>query len=773
MSIAVTDDHLALAATVRRFVEARCPPAVARADLDAVHERRPAFWDELAALGWLGLHIAEADGGQGFGVPELAVVVEELGRAGAPGPFLPTVLAADAVSEGGTNELRSEVLPELSCGRAIGALAMPGCSVLRATAPDGDGTIVVSGTVRPVLGGALADWLVLPVAYGDDERWCVLATAEVTTVELASMDPTRRCAAVSMEGVSVPACRQLDPSAGARSRDVIAALVAAECAGGAAWCVETASAYAKVREQFGRPIGQFQGVKHRCADMLVATEQARAVAWDAARALDEARPGQSGGDGIGGVGGTDRGIGAGGAGEPEGSSASDGAGGASLAAAIAAAVAPDAFCSVAKDCIQVLGGIGFTWDHDAHRYLRRATAMRQLLGGTAPWRRRVADAAASGQRRRLHLELPGGDEAVLGEVRTTVERIARSHGVERRAALVETGYLVAHWPPPWGRAAGPVEQLLIDAELDRAGVHRPHLNVGAWAAPTIVAHGTPAQQERWVRPTLLGQISWCQMFSEPGAGSDLASLTTRAVRAKGGLELSGQKVWTSLAADADWGICLARTQTGAPKHLGITYFVVDMTSPGIEVRPLRELTGHAMFNEVFLSEVFVADDAVIGEVDGGWALARTTLANERVAMGAGSSFGGGIEALLTLIGDGAHLGPVELGPVALDELGSLLAEAHSVALLGLRATARALAGVGPGPESSVRKLLGVEHDQRTQEFGLGLLGAEGATTEGSAAHWALGFLANRCLTIAGGTSEVQRNVIGERLLGLPRDPEPR
>jgi len=231
-----------------------------------------------------------------------------------------------------------------------------------------------------------------------------------------------------------------------------------------------------------------------------------------------------------------------------------------------------------------------------------------------------------------------------------------------------------------------------------------------------------------------------------------------------------------MARQAQWAMCLARTtdrSSGSDRHFGITYFVVDMKSEGLDIRPLREITGEAMFNEVFLSDVFVPDDCVIGEVDHGWPLARTTLANERVAMSTGSSFGGGVEALLALIG------PTTPDPVTLDRTGELVAEAHSLAVLGLRTTARAVTGsagprghqqgAAPGSESSVRKLLGVEHDQRVQEFGLLLLDAEGATTDGPAGPWTYGFLANRCLTIAGGTSEIQRNVIAERLLGLPRD----
>ncbi|MCB1041017.1 MAG: acyl-CoA dehydrogenase family protein, partial [Acidimicrobiales bacterium] len=263
---------------------------------------------------------------------------------------------------------------------------------------------------------------------------------------------------------------------------------------------------------------------------------------------------------------------------------------------------------------------------------------------------------------------------------------------------------------------------------------------------------------------------------EPEAGSDLAALATAATRAPGddGWLLNGQKVWTTMAKEADWGICLARTNPTAPKHQGISYLIVDMRSDGIDIRPLRELTGMEMFNEVFFDDCFVPDDCVIGEVDGGWPLARTTLANERVSMGSGSSFGGGIEALIGLVAERIASGLLDgEDPILLDDLGALVAEAHALAVMGLRTAARSLSGAQPGPEASVRKLLGVEHDQRTQEAGLSLLGPEGATVAfGAPSQWTFGFLANRCLTIAGGTSEIQRNVIGERLLGLPRDPEP-
>jgi alkylation response protein AidB-like acyl-CoA dehydrogenase len=708
LSIAIGEDRLALLDSVRRFVGARCTPAVVRAAVDADKETLPPFWDELAELGWLSLHLD-------YGFAELAVVLEELGRAMAPGPFLPTVWASATLRECD----RPQLLTALADGSLVGTVALGTALEWR------DG--VVSGKLSPVLSGMLADVVIAPVTIDGDERWCLLRSDAFTATATESLDPTRRLGSLTVDG-------DADLLAGltrARVQQLGAALTAAECAGAATWCIETAAAYASVREQFGRPIGQFQGVKHRCANMLVAVEQARSVAWDAASALDASL-------------------------DPDE---------VALATSIAGAIAPDACATVAKDCIQVLGGIGFTWEHDAHLYLRRAMALRQLLGGPSPWRADVATAALRGVRRPLRVELPPEADDIRAEVRSFVDEVAALPRDEQRARVVDAGYFMPHWPPPWGRDARAVEQLVIDEELRRAHIRIPNLAVGAWAAPTIVAHGTPEQQERWVRPTLLGTMAWCQLFSEPEAGSDLAALRTMGTRTDGGWLINGQKVWTSMAVDADWGICLVRTNPTAAKHLGITYLIVDMRSEGIDIRPLREMTGLEMFSEVFLDDVFVPDDCVIGEVDGGWPLARTTLANERVAMGSGSSFGGGVEGLLALAAErGAD------DALVLDQLGALVAEAQTVALLGLRSTQRAVSGARPGPEASVRKLLGVEHDQRTQEMGLALLGPEGATTEGPAAQWTFGFLANRCLTIAGGTSEIQRNVIAERLLGLPRDP---
>ncbi|MFL6204579.1 MAG: acyl-CoA dehydrogenase [Acidimicrobiales bacterium] len=735
MSIAIGEDHEALLGTARRFTAERIPPAVVRAAVDGKQEGLPPFWDELTGLGWLGLAVPEDLGGQGYGIAELVVVLEELGRVVAPGPALTTAWVATVL--GRHSVLRGEpavddAIADLVAGRRSAAVAFD-ADVTRLA----DGTVTVSAT--PVLEGGSADLLLAGSADSalGRGRWWLVDLSDAATTPVDALDPTRGLATVTATKVSATPLPLLERS---QVEAVGTVLLAAEGCGVGSWCVDTAAGWARDRKQFGRPIGQFQGVKHRCANMLVALEQARALTWDAALELDD----------------TD----ATGVGPPE-----------SIALGAVRSLVPDLIVDLAKDCIQVLGGIGFTWEHDAHLYLRRATAARQLFARTGSARRDLASAALAGARRHLTLDLPEDVESLRREIAALADDIAAAPREERRLLLADAGLIVPHWDPPWGRSASAVEQLVIDQELRRVKVRVPHLQVGGWAAPTIAAHGTVEQQERWVRPTLLGTIAWCQLFSEPEAGSDLAALTTTGTKTDGGWLLNGQKVWTSMAKEADWGICLVRTNPTAAKHLGITYVIVDMRSPGLDIRPLREMTGLEMFNEVFLDDVFVPDDCVIGEVDGGWPLARTTLANERVSMGSGASFGGGIEALLGLVGQRIESGDLDGEDLLLlDRVGALVAEAHSLAVLGLRTTLRSLTGAKPGSEASVRKLLGVEHDQRTQELGLTLLGPEGATTLGAAAQWTYGFLANRCLTIAGGTSEIQRNVIGERLLGLPRDP---
>ena len=337
--------------------------------------------------------------------------------------------------------------------------------------------------------------------------------------------------------------------------------------------------------------------------------------------------------------------------------------------------------------------------------------------------------------------------------------------------LAEAGYVVPHWPAPWGLGAEPSDQLAIDAALSAAKVKRPHNPIGiGWAGPTLMAAGTEAQQQRWLPGLLSGDEFWCQLFSEPGAGSDLSALSTRAVRDGDEWIVTGQKVWTSYGHLAKWGILLARTDDAEDRHHGITYFICPMDAPGIEVRPLVDMTGNHTFNEVFFDEVRVPADHVVGAVDDGWRLAMVTLANERVSLsGDGLMWGMG-----PVIGDLVALARrIGVGPVDRARLASLWARSETLRMLKLRLVAAALAGRTPGPEASVRKALADEVGQDAAGLAVDLLGMAAVT--GCVApqdlQWSWCFTFSPSLTIGGGTSVVQRNIIAERVLGLPRDLE--
>lgn len=716
MVATVTDEQFAARELVRDWARnATSGPggtaairAVEQGDTDAW---RPVF-ARLADLGLFGVAVSEDAGGAGGSVEDLCAMVEEAAKALVPGPIATTALATLVLTD-------PEVLSRLTSGERFAGLALEGGARL-----DGGS---VSGTVDFVLGAATGGLLLLPAGG----QWVLVDTAAdgVSVEPLQATDFSRPLARVVLS--SAPAT-PVDVSR-ERIENLTATVLAAEAAGITRWSLDTAVAYAKVREQFGKPIGSFQAIKHLCAEMLCRAEQAEVAAADAARAASAA------------------------------SDAED-ADQFAIAAALAASVGIAAAKANVKDCIQVLGGIGCTWEHDAHLYLRRAHAIGRFLGGSRGgperWLRRITALTQDGVRRRLSIDLTEV-ESQRAEIATTVAEIAALPVEKRQVALAQAGLQAPHWPKPYGRAASPAEQLLIDQELAAAGVERPDLVIGWWAAPTILEHGTPEQVQRFVPATLRGEFLWCQLFSEPGAGSDLASLRTKAVRTHepgDGWLLTGQKVWTSAAHKARWGVCLARTDPDAPKHKGITYFLIDMTSPGIEIRPLREITGDSLFNEVFLDNVFVPDEMVVGAVNDGWRLARTTLANERVAMANGTALGNPMENLLKL------LAARELDVAEQDRLARLIVLAQTGALLDQRIAQLAVGGRDPGAQSSVRKLIGVRYRQSLAEFTMDVADGGGLIHNRAV----FDFLNTRCLTIAGGTEQILLTVAAERLLGLPR-----
>ncbi|WP_246090300.1 acyl-CoA dehydrogenase [Nonomuraea deserti] len=859
MGIGLTEEHQALADSVRGFAG------------------RAADHAALAGQGLLGLHLPEEVGGQGYGLLELCVALEALGERRVTGAYLPTVVVSAALAwagAGGHGEGR-DLLQVLADGSSTATVVLPTRPAITppvttprtgppsvtpptsvpaitspsitpsngapaAVSPTRPGAGPVAGSAVLALGSAAADLFLVPVGGG---TWAVLDRAGVVAEPVDGVDLDRELCSVTVR--AAPTDRTVDdpiPSApttndpttndrttgrpmpasrmaaglvldGVPVREIAAVLLGADGCGVAAWAVTTAAEHAKVREQFGRPIGQFQGVKHRVAAALVALEQARAAVWDAARAMDDLRtvtvaPAMN----VAARSDTDRDDASRGDTDAHGEARSDaahhgearsdanlddtagndtsqddaGRGGdgvhglcdeVRLAVGVAAVLGPDAAVRCTADTIQVLGGIGYTFEHDAHRYYRRALSGRMLVGDPGPWAEEVAGLAVSGTRRRMEPDLPEEAAPVGDAIRAQARSLRAASPAERRDRLAREGWIMPYLPRPWGRDATPLEQVIIHQEFRDLG--RPNLGIAAWAVPSIVRYGSREQQDRFLPGTFAGEIVWCQLFSEPGAGSDLAGLSTKAARVEGGWALTGQKIWTSLAQHAHWGICLARTSPDKSKHDGITYFLVDMSSPGITVRPLKEINGAEVFNEVFLDDVFVPDDLVVGDVDAGWRVARDTLSHERVALG--DSWGPGSQHtdMAELI---TRLPPLRQSQR--EQAGRLWAEGQAISALGLRVTLAKLSAAARDPRarhdrdragasrrasagdpwtaSSVRKLLGMRHAQAVSEFCWSLAPAD--------RHWSRMILTTRAFTIGGGTTEVQLNIIAERALGLPRDP---
>ncbi|MDF1604736.1 acyl-CoA dehydrogenase [Nocardioides sp. YIM 152315] len=699
--------------------------------------RRSTSWEQVVELGLHAVHLPEELGGGG-GLAELAVVVEELGRSLAPVPLLPTVVASAVVAGSAAGSARSEALTAYADGAT--GVVVGGAGLLARS--NGAGWRV-DGLSAPTSGLPGADVVLVhaPTADGGEVWWHLRPGPTAVVQDRHAVDLTRSCGVLVLDGHVVEPDDVLTPPA-PPTRDLLTnALHAAEAVGLGRWLLDTAVEHVRTRHQFGRPIGSFQAIHHKVALMLVRLETATAAAWDAARAAGSTPEQQA------------------------------------LAAAQAALAGPPAAVDLAVECVSLLGAIGFTWEHDAHRYWRRALALATAVGPESTWARRL------GELSRLHARdfaLVPGDalpdlRAEIAPALDAAAGLAADEGVmtgwgpvrggPRRAALAEARLVAPHYPAPWGRDAGPQEQAVIAQELARRGIPQPTTVIGEWVLPTLLEHGTDGQRERFVWPTLRGEIVWCQLFSEPGAGSDLAGLSTRARRVEGGWMLTGQKVWNSYAHEADWGVCLARTDPAAPRHAGISYFLVDMRGAGVDVRQIRQVTGQAEFNEVFLDDVFVPDDCVVGQPGDGWRLATTTLANERLNMGAALGHGGAT-LLRRAIDDGTCAATPE---EALRVLGESTSREMALSALVLRGALARLDGQDPGPTVSVQKVWNAIAQRDGSRALVGVLGPQGAIDD-PATPYALDHLGLPAVLFGGGTIEIQLNVIARRVLGLPGEP---
>lgn len=733
MAIALDADHRDLADSVAGLARRHAPIERTRAAFaDLAAGKRPEIWDACIAQGLHALHLPEEHGGGGAGLPELAVVAEQFGRALVPGPWVPTVVAGALTATLPAEGTAAELLRRFADGATGAAVTTPGLVAITS----GRGW-TVTGVSEPVLGLPGADEVIVRATADGAPVWFRLPPA-AGEVELADgVDPTRSVGRLRLSGAAITPEHLLPAIDDDDVQLIVNTVLGAEAAGLAAWALDTAVDHVRNRHQFGRPVGSFQAVQHKAAMMLVRSEIACAAAWDAARSVQQGREQQR------------------------------------LAAAQAGLTAVPAAVDVALECVTLLGGLGFTWEHDAHLYWRRALSIASVAGPEDVWARRLGELALSDERDFSFVEADALPElraqvgAVLDEVRALPDDAVHSdgwapaRGGARRARLAEAGLVAPHYPRPYGLAAGPQEQAVIADEFARRGLEQPTTVIGEWALPTLLLHGSEDQQRRFVAPTLRGEIVWCQLFSEPGAGSDLAGLSTRARKVDGGWILTGQKVWNSMAHEADWGICLARTDPDVPRHEGISYFLVDMRSDGLDVRPLRQATGRAEFNEVFFDDVFVPDDCLVSERGQGWRLAVTTLANERLSMGAQLAHGAAAR-VRDLVESGRYAAGRD---DALRVLGRNTGREMALSAMNLRSVLRRLSGLDAGAEISVQKVFSALAQRDGSRGLVSLLGPVGAVDDDG--HM-LDHIGLPAVLFGGGTIEIQLNVIARRVLGLPR-----
>ena len=794
MPFAFSDEQEQLRDAVRRFLGDCSPPAEVRRLMATQAGYDAAAWRQLCGdLALAGVHVPEAYGGQGFTFAELAIVMEEMGRALFCAPyFSSTVLAATAILEAGSEQDKAELLPAIAAGECLATLAFTepngqwDPSHIELAASDGR----LRGVKSHVVDGCIADLLIVAAQEaGGLSLYAVDASAAgLSRRALETLDATRKLARIEFNDVA----GRLIGKAGAarpaleRTLHLAAVALANEMVGGAARLLESAVAYAQERVQFGRAIGSFQAVKHRLADLLLEVELAKSAAYQAANAV-----------------------------------ATDDADLAALAS-LAKAAASDAYMQAAKDCIQIHGGIGFTWEHDTHLWYKRAKSSEVFLGDAGYHREclmqawRTPPPSTSSPSRRpepVAKSVASVTEAIddgvaAAQIRAEVRAWLSAHWnpnkrlVEWRNELAESGWGMPMWPRQWfGRELAPALQPVVDEEFARVkAVGVAKTGIRLLAAATLLEHGNDAQKTRFLRRILTGEDTWCQLFSEPGSGSDLAGATSRADFDGEKWIVNGQKVWTTSAHHADYGLLLARTDWDVPKHQGLTYFILDMHQEGVEVRPLKQMNGHASFNQVFFTDAVVAAQNQISATGNGWQVAITTLAHERRAA-VGQRSDAHAENLpgriyeeerreteialepykwypqragrVDLVVERANVtGRIE-DPVARQEMAKLLIMARSTQWTARRAAAAQEQGRPQGPEGSLGKLASSNVARQACHVHTLIAGADAMLCGNDGAL--NGLIAEILVSvpatsIAGGTDEIQRNIIAERVLGLAKEP---
>lgn len=732
------------ASAVRTLGDSDCP-AVMRGLLDQVGVFDRALWAKAADLGWLGIGIPEHAGGFGLDLSVQCVIAEALGQALGSIPYVAHCAGTSALA-------RSESDP----ARALVASAVAGdivLAVMAATARrDGDGPLFengrVSGRFASVPAAAFADHLLL-TAHTGQLVLVALDQGGVDRTVIETIDNARGYAHVVLD--RAPAVLLGDAAVAERLGDELALLTAFEQIGVAQAALDLTCGFARDRRAFGQPIGALQAIKHALADFYVLTQVARGAALAALES-----PG----------------------------------GRFSYAVACARLSAMRAADHCAQEAIQLHGGIGGTWEAVPHLYLRRARCMAIDLGRQEIWRDRLL-ALAPGARRAG--QTVAGDTPEIAAYRAKAKAFLREHAPqfsgEARQALCPAqdldlgrkwqalkaahGYAAITMPKDYGGGGGTdLQKVVFSQEEAKYDFPTAYFSISmGMPVPIMNAHATPEQKRDLLPRAISGEQIWCQLFSEPAAGSDLAALRLTARREGDHWVLNGQKLWTSWAHYADWGIIVARHDANLPKHKGLTYFFVSMKAPGVTVRPVRML-GPNHVNEVFFDEVVVPDGQRLGGVGDGFKVAIQTLMIERYAVS--DPWGYGPDPAI-LFEDGAGLSGANADPDLREAVATVLYEAEALAAINRRAFKAIAEGQEPGAEGSISKLVLMASRQRLARVAMDVAGPEAIeskpacrTFERFTESWLLVPL-NR---IAGGTDQILRNTIAERILGLPQDYRP-
>lgn len=789
MNFDFSDDQNVLRNEVRKFLAKECPVSVTRSVMDQGQTHAESVWKGLGELGVTTLMLPESCGGIGLGAMELCVVAEEVGRQLGALPLASTLyLATQAILLGASDEQQKKWLPRVATG-AKATLAAPldeHCHV--SDLPQFDG-LQLKGSTQLVMDGGCADFAVVLAQNSQGHPCLVLVelNQSVARATLKTIDPAKPFAKLIFNASPAEVLDKLTAGDETlallnRVRQRAAILVAFEQLGGADAALEMSVAYARERKAFGRTIGSYQGIKHKLADIYTANQLARAHCYYGAWALTA--------DSV----------------------STDTAPELALAAASARVSASEAYSMAAQESIQVHGGMGYTWELDCHLHYRRARMLAVELGSVHAWREVMTQQLESKMDTPATANLRGpvvdgsmdfddspSEASFRAECRAWLDANATLKArpddyfapqlspAERmqaardwQAKKAAAGFGAITWPTALGGRGGtPMQELIWRQEEGRYNVPTSFFNVSlGMVIPSVMAHATDAVRSAHIAPALSGQHLWCQLLSEPGAGSDLGMVRTRAERCTDGREgwiLNGQKVWTSLAQFAEYGLVLTRTDASVPKFDGLSTFFVDMKSPGITVRPIRQAGGESEFNEVFLEDVFVPDSQLVGKVGNGWKVTLTGLMSERL------SIGGVMPAelwrtLAEQMREAQFMGRSAMHDGRMrDRLANLYLNAQGLWLLQCRALTALSKGKEPGPEMSGAKNVAAHTLQSFSYFAIDLLGERGVLAASELGErFALVerlWFGSAGMRIAGGTDEIVKNSIGERVLGLA--PEPR